>query len=506
MKIFTSKQIYELDAYTIEHEPISSLELMERSARALTKAITDRWTKNTPFVIFAGPGNNGGDALAVARLLADLHYNVTAYLFNIKNHLSDDCYANKMRLRESKRINDFIEVTEEFDPPTLTKETVVIDGLFGSGLNKPLAGGFASLVKYINASQSTVVSIDIPSGLMSEDNSYNIYSNIIKADLTLTLQAKKLCMYFADTQQYLGEIQVLDINLSKEWMNNNHSYISIVERENVQSLLLSRSDFAHKGSMGHALIFAGCYGMAGAATLATKACLRSGVGKVSVHIPRRNYPIMQISVPEAITQLDKDESCFTEAVETAGYDAVAIGPGIGQRDTTAVALITQIRRTKQPLVLDADSLNILGDRKTWLNQVPQGVLLTPHPKEFDRLDGTDSAGDYERLSKAREMAQRLQSYVLLKGHYSALCQPDGSVILNSTGNSGMATAGSGDVLTGIIVGLIARGYTTSTAAVLGMYIHGMAGDIAAEEKGRESLIATDIIEALPQAFKSLYYE
>lgn len=503
MKIFTSKQIHEWDAYTIEHEPVSSIDLMERAAAAIAEAITRKWDKDVPIIVFAGPGNNGGDALAVARMLADRQYNISAYLFNIRNHLSDDCYANKMRLKESKLLKKFVEVVDEFDPPELTAETLVIDGLFGSGLNKPLSGGFASLVKYINASECKVVSIDLPSGLMAEDNTYNISANIIRADVTLTLQTKKLCMYFADCQQYLGNLEILDIGLSEEWMAKTQTPLTLVERHNILPLMKTRDDFAHKGSMGHALIIAGCYGMAGAATMATKACLRTGVGKATAHIPARNYDIMQISVPEAIVQIDKEEHCFSEAIDTDGYDAVAIGPGLGQRDTTAVALISQIRRTQKPLVLDADALNILASRRAWLQQLPQGVLLTPHPKEFDRLEGNDSGSDYERLVKARDMAQRLQIYILLKGHYSALCQPDGSVLFNSTGNSGMATAGSGDVLTGIIVGLMARGYQTSEAAVVGMYLHGLAGDIAAEENGKESLVATDIITSISEAFKEL---
>lgn len=503
MKIFTSKQIHELDAYTIEHEPISSIDLMERAAKALTMAITRRWGRETPVTVFAGPGNNGGDALAVARMLAERQYSVTVYLFNIKDSLSEDCHTNKTRLQDSKHLKQFQEVKDEFDPPALTEETLVIDGLFGSGLNKPLGGGFASLVNYINNSGSTVVSIDLPSGLMAEDNTYNIHSNIIRASLTLTLQMKKLCMYFADCQQFLGETEVLDIGLSEEWTEKTYSPFTALKRGNLLPLIRKRHDFAHKGTMGHALVIAGSYGMAGAAVLAVKACLRSGVGKVTAHIPDRNYDIMQISVPEAIVHIDKDEYCFSEPVDTASYNAMAIGPGIGQRDTTAVALISQVRRTTIPAVLDADALNILGSRKAWLQQLPQGVVLTPHPKEFDRLDGSDNNSDYERFAKAREMAQRLQAYILLKGHYSMLCQPDGSVIFNTTGNSGMATAGSGDVLTGIIVGLMARGYTQAEAAVTGMYLHGLAGDIAAKDKGYESLVATDIIEALPKAFLSL---
>lgn len=503
MKIFTSKQIHEWDAYTIKQESITSLDLMERSAIAVTEAITKRWNTKVPIIVFAGPGNNGGDALAVARLLAQKQYNVVAYLFNIRNHISDDCNSNKLRLKESKRLKKFVEVTNEFDPPELTAETLVIDGLFGSGLNKPLSGGFASLVKYINSSACTVVSIDLPSGLMAEDNSYNISANVVKADYTFTLQTKKLCMYFTESQRYLGELEVLDIGLSKDWVAETPSQLSIVERDNILPLIKTRDDFAHKGRMGHALIVAGCYGMCGAAVMATKACLRAGVGKVTVHVPGRNYDIMQISVPEAITQLDKDEHCFSEAVSLDAYDALAIGPGIGQRDTTAVAVISQIRSSQKPTVIDADALNILGSRRSWMQQLPQGILMTPHPKEFDRLDGTESNSDYERLSKARDMAQRLQAYILLKGHYSAFCQPDGTVIFNSTGNGGMATAGSGDVLTGIIVGLMARGYTTAEAAVTGMYLHGLAGDIAAEKVGLESLIATDIIAEIPMAFKRL---
>ena len=203
MKIFTSAQIHELDKYTIEHEPVSSINLMERAAKALTHAITEDYSTRTPVVVFAGPGNNGGDALAVARLLVEEGYDVSVYLFNVHNHLSEDCAANKQRLTEMKGLKKFTEVTLNFDPPELGADTLVVDGLFGSGLNKPLAGGFAAMVKYINQSPSRVVSIDMPSGLMCEDNTYNIRQNIVRADLTLTLQQKKLAMLLADNQPYI---------------------------------------------------------------------------------------------------------------------------------------------------------------------------------------------------------------------------------------------------------------------------------------------------------------
>ena len=502
MKIFTSAQIHELDKYTIEHEPISSIDLMERAAKAITHAITDKWSTETPVIVFAGPGNNGGDALAVARLLTDAGYSVSAYLFNITGHLSVDCAANKDRLAAEKKIKQLVEVKQEFDPPQLEAGMLVIDGLFGSGLNKPLAGGFASLVKYINASQAEVVSIDVPSGLMGEDNTYNVRANIIRADLTLTLQQPKLSFLFAENQQFVGRIKVLDIRISEEGMAKTDARYHIVGENEVRPLLRGRNAFAHKGNMGNALLVAGSYGMGGAAILAARACLRAGAGKVTVHTPKCNNTVMQIAVPEAVVQLDHEETIFSEAVDTEDYDALGIGPGLGRSEATAIALIAQLRRTQCPIVADADALNILANHRAWMQQLPKGMVLTPHPLEFDRMNG-HCADSYERLTKACDMAERLGAYIIVKGHYSALCAPDGHVAFNPTGNAGMATAGSGDVLTGIITALLARGYRQREACLLGMYLHGLAGDMAARDLGMESLVAGDLIKYLPQAFKRL---
>lgn len=502
MKIFTSAQIHELDKYTIENEPVSSIELMERAAKALTQAITDRWAATTPVVIFAGSGNNGGDALAVARLLADQGYQVVAYLFNISGSLSPDCAANRQRLKDNKRVKEFIEVINEFDPPRLEAHMLVVDGLFGSGINKPLAGGFASLAKYINASPCQVVSIDVPSGLMTEDNTFNVRANIIRANQTLTLGQPKLSFLFAENQQFVGQLRVLDIRLSQEGIAKLETPYIMLEESDVRACMLARPAFAHKGQMGHGLIIAGSYCMAGAAILATQACLRAGAGKVSVNTPRRNISILQTAVPEAVIQPSSEETIYAEVVETDEFDAVGIGPGLGQSEQTAIALISQLRRTQCPLVVDADAINILGNHRAWLQQLPKGVIFTPHPKEFDRLEG-HSADSYERLTKACNLARRTQGYVVLKGHHTAICLPSGQVLFNTTGNAGMATAGSGDVLTGIITGLLARGYKQQEACVVGVYLHGLAGDLAASDLGEESLLASDIIRYLPQAFKRL---
>ena len=502
MKIFTSAQIKELDKFTIENEPISSLNLMERAAQTMTRSITELWGTATPIVVFAGPGNNGGDALAIARMMADQGYQIVAYLFNISGHLSPDCAANKKLLEENKHIQQFFEVTQEFDPPVLDEKTLVIDGLFGSGLNKPLAGGFASLVKYINASPSKIVSIDAPSGLMAEDNTYNIKANIIRAYLTLTLQQPKLSFFFAENQQFIGQLRVLDIRLSQEGIQKMDSSYTVIEENDIRNSLLPRNPYAHKGQMGHALLIAGSYCMAGAAILAAKACLRSGVGKLTVNSPRRNIPMIQQSVPEAIIKTGAEEIIFAESVDTEEYNAMGIGPGLGQSEQTAIALIAQLRRTQCPIVADADAINILANHRAWLQQLPKGIILTPHPKEFDRLEG-HSADSYERLTKACNLAERLQGIVILKGHYTAICMADGHVMFNPTGNAGMATAGSGDVLTGIITGLLARGYQPKEACMVGVYLHGLAGDLAAAELGEESLLASDIIQYLPRAFKIL---
>ena len=502
MKILTATQIRELDKYTIEHEPIKSIDLMERAARALTAAIIHRWAPSVPVVVFAGPGNNGGDALAVARMLSEQNYQVQTFLFNISGKLSADCAEQKQRLISKRGRPLLTEVTQEFDPPQLERGMLVVDGLFGSGLNKPLAGGFASLVKYINGSKAEVVSIDVPSGLMTEDNSYNVRANIVRADVTLTLQHQKLSFLFAEYQQVIGQLQVLDIGLNSEGIEKTDAHYTLVDESQVRAMLRPRDPFAHKGMMGHALLVAGSYGMAGAAVLAARACMRSGVGKLTVHTPRRNAYILQTGIPEAVLHTDREETIFSEAVATEGFQAMAIGPGLGTSEQTGIAMIAQIRRAQCPVVADADALNILATKHAWLQQLPKGIILTPHPKELERLEGqcTDS---YELLSKARMLAERLQGYVILKGHRTAICMPDGHIVFNATGNAGMATAGSGDVLTGIILGLLARGYQQREACILGTWLHGRAGDLAARQLGEESLMASDIINFLPKAFLSL---
>lgn len=499
MKIFPSSSIKKLDAYTIEHEPIDSIDLMERAAQALTEAICEGWNIETPVTVFAGPGNNGGDALAVARMMAEKGYQVTVYLFNPKDDLSPDCRTNKELVEMMDEVV-FHEISTQFAPPTLTADHLVIDGLFGSGLNKPLTGGFAAVVRFINASVATIVSIDIPSGLMSEENTFNAKAHIIKADVTFSLQLPKLAFLFAENAEYIGDWHLLDIRLSEKGIEETETRYELMEGEYIKTLLTPRKKFAHKGHFGHALLIAGSQGMAGASILAARACLRSGVGLLTVHAPFVNNNILQTAVPEALVEVDRNEFYFTHITDTDDYQAVGIGPGIGKSEETEEALIEQLSNCQTPLVLDADALNILANHRHALTNLPKGSILTPHPRELERLVGK-CQDSYERLTKACELARTAKVHIVLKGAYSVVITPTGKCFFNPTGNPGMATAGSGDVLTGMILALLTQGYTDENAAKIGTYVHGLAGDFARKKQGMISMTASDIIDALPMAWR-----
>ena len=511
MKILSAAQLKLADAYTIEHEPVSSTNLMERASRAVADKIRARWSASTPVKIFAGPGNNGGDALAIARMLSESNYKVFVYLFNTSDSLSPDCQINKQRLLDFQTMKssmlgscnvELTEVTSQFKPPKLDEGDLVVDGLFGTGLSRPLNGGFASVVKYINASPATVVSIDVPSGLMCEDNTYNVMNHIVKADVTYTIQYPKLAFFFSENEQYVGEWEVLDIGIIDPCNDETKTPYHFTKREDIRAMLKTRSRFDHKGSVGHALLIAGKKGMAGAAILSARACMRGGAGKLTVRTPESNVRIMQTAVPEAVLNIDVDPNCFSQSFDTSDYDAMAIGPGIGTSSYTVQAFIEQVSMSKCPMVIDADALNILGSHRGWISQLPRRCILTPHKKELFGLIST-TRNSYEELERTRELCVRQQIYIVIKGAYSAVVTPEGNVFFNSTGNPGMATAGAGDVLTGIILALLAQSYVPEAAARLGVYLHGLAGDLAADDLCYEGLISSDLVDYLPKAFRAL---
>ena len=500
MKFFNTSQIRELDQYTIEHEPISSIDLMERAARALCEKYLSAFSGQNTVCILAGPGNNGGDALALAGLLLIAGLDVKVVLLHL-GKLSDDCETNKQRLLQ-KLPDCLIELKTEFIAPKITNDTILIDGLFGSGLTRTLNGIFAEAVSWINQSGCQVVSIDIPSGLQGEENP-DLMIPIVKANRTFSLQFPKLSFLLPENAEFVGDWDVLDIGIHPKAIEEMLSHYFFIVESDITFLLKKRPQFSHKGTFGNALIVSGSKGMAGASVLSGKAALRSGAGLVTVHGPECNRVIVQSSVPEIIFNTDKADKYITEVVEIEKYNAVAVGPGIGAAPETVGFLRETLNNKMSSCVLDADALNIIGQNKELLVLIPKNSILTPHPKEFERLFGL-CRNSYERMLKAQRMAQKYQFFIVLKGRFTLIATPDGNLYFNSTGNSGMATAGTGDVLTGLLTGLLAQGYTPENASKIAVYIHGLAGNIALENQSKESLIAGDIIESIGKAFLSLH--
>lgn len=500
MKIFTSEQVRQIDKYTIENEPIASIDLMERAAQQITGWLTDHYDQRYSFTVFSGPGNNGGDGLAVARMLLQQFYSVTIYMIRISEQLSPDAKINYDRLKKMDNI-EIINIRDHDQMPVLSENEIIVDAIFGSGLSRPSDGLTARIIKHLNSLPNTRISIDIPSGLFGEDNSCNQPENIINADFTLTLQFLPLSFFFAENEQYTGNWEALPIGLAKNAIQEIYSPYNYVLSSDISVLLKKRKRFSHKGTYGNVLLIAGSYGMMGAAVLSARAALRAGSGLVTVHLPGFGYQIVQTAVPEALISMDASDVIFSGIPELAGFNAVGIGPGLGSMINTQQALLDLLKKVKVPLVIDADGLNILSANKEWLNLLPAGTILTPHPKEFDRLAGESGTG-YDRNQRQIGFAQKYNVIVVLKGAYTSIALPDGSCYFNSTGNSGMATAGSGDVLTGIILSLLGQGYIPAHAALVGVYLHGLAGDLAAKEGSEESVIAGDIIENIGRAYRT----
>jgi ADP-dependent NAD(P)H-hydrate dehydratase / NAD(P)H-hydrate epimerase len=500
MKIFKADQVREIDSYTIENEPVHSIDLMERAAGRLAGWYVGHFHTNRKVLVFAGPGNNGGDALAMARMLAQRQFHVECYLLGF-GELSADCSLNKQRLMEQGKV-EFMVLEPEDQLPLISPGDVVVDGIFGSGLSRSVTGFPARVIGHINKNASTVIAVDIPSGLFGEDNSGNNLEGIIRASYTLSFQFPFLSFFFDTYQQMVGEWRIQNIKLHPQIIADTACDYRSLEQEDLQELLPRRNKFSHKGTYGHALLISGCYGMMGAALLAGEACLRSGAGLVTLHVPKFGYDIVQTAFPEAIVSLDQSDILFSEAPDLGPYRAVGIGPGLGCKPNSGKGLKMLLERAKVPLVIDADGLNILSQHPEWMELLPGGCILTPHPKEFDRLAG-ESADSYKRHLKQREYAKKHQVVVVLKGAYSGIASPDGRYWFNTTGNPGMATGGSGDVLTGLITGLLTQGMPPLDAALAGVYLHGLAGDLAAADLGEEALIAGDLIKYLGPAFLEL---
>ncbi|MBE0651187.1 MAG: NAD(P)H-hydrate dehydratase [Bacteroidales bacterium] len=501
MKILPIDKIREADAYTIENEPIADIDLMERATRKLFKWIKKQVDVSQRIFVFAGLGNNGGDGMALARMLTDAGYEVFAYVVRYSKTYSASFAENYNRYLEMSHDTLFdLEMEEDF--PGIEEDDIIVDALFGSGLTRPLEGLTAKVIQLMNQSPAVKIAIDIPSGLNADQTSRESHGNILQADYTLTFQFPKYAFLLPENDQYVGEWYVLDIGLHPDFIEDVEVDNFFLLKQDVEQLIKPRAKFSHKGTYGHALLIAGGYGKMGAAILAAHACLRSGTGLLHVHVPKVGYPIMQTALPEAMISIDRNDYYFTEVPDLSTYNVIGIGPGMGKESQSQTAMKLLIQEYRRPMVIDADALGILAENKTWLSFLPPNSILTPHPKEFERLAGTWK-NDFEKMDLARSFCKKFQVILVLKGANTSICLPDGRCYFNSTGNPGMATAGSGDVLTGIITGLLAQNYSPIHAALLGVYLHGSAGDIAAEKNSEESLIAGDITMNLGKAFHRL---
>ena len=463
---------------------------MERAASRCTDWLIENLDSH-PVKIFCGRGNNGGDGLAIARQLFERGTTPEVYILEFDTTGSADFETNLSRLELLPPQITFLNNKDSF--PLIQPGDVVIDCLFGTGLNRPLQALPAALVEHINTQGAFIVSVDLPAGMFADTTS--IADPIIKAKHTLTFQALKLCFLLPENEAYFGEVHVLDIGLHSGFLKDIVTEYEVTGVDTVKQLCKPRRKFSHKGTYGHALIVAGEKGKMGAAILCARGCLRSGAGLVSCVVPSDEFSIIQTAVPEAMAMSREDVA----SVNLDAYASVAIGPGMGNSDASLLLLNQILSAYTKPMVIDADALNVISQHEGLLRSLPKDSILTPHPKEFERLFGK-TVDNFERIKLVKQHAEHLQLYIIVKGFYSMLACPGGEVYFNSTGNPGMATGGSGDVLTGIIAGMLAQGYSSKDACILGMYLHGLAGDLAAQSLSQEALIAGDLIDHLGKAF------
>lgn len=500
MKVLSAQLTREADLYTIQHEPVSSVNLMERASRLCSDWLLKKNPADYSFVLVCGNGNNGGDGLCVARHLHEAGRGVAVKIIRPSKKDSADFEYNLSRLKKSgiapEEFTAAFSLKSEFDPHKL----IIVDAIFGSGLTREADGLVAEAIAAMNTATSVKVAIDIPSGLFCDDNALNSRNHVVKAGYTLTFQAPKLAFFFAENAPFVGEFIVLDIGLHPVFLADAQTPFHYISHKGIKQIIAERGKFSHKGTFGHALIVAGSEGKTGAAILCARAALRTGAGLVTAYVAGVSRDVMQEAVPEVMTITASEEKFIGGHIPAQKYDAIGVGPGLGTARDTENSLKTLVGEQISGMVWDADALNLLSENKTWLSFIPAQTIFTPHPGEFDRLTHKHATGQ-ERMKTQQDFACRYGVIVVLKGAHTSIALPDGTVYFNSTGNPGMATGGSGDVLTGIITSLLAQGYSPVHAAVAGVYLHGLAGDIAASVRGMEAMIAGDIIENLGGAFR-----
>lgn len=497
MKILTADQIRSADEFTIKNEPVSSVQLMERAALAFTDQIVPYCKNHTAFAIFCGNGNNGGDGFAIARMLYLKGFDVDVFINQENEKFSSDALINFKKVKEISGISikDFNDVSDD----SFEDQTIIIDAIFGTGLSRKPEGIYKKVIENLNALKNIKIAVDLPSGLFSDSISDKEHI-IFKADYTLSFQFWKKSFLHPETGKFTGKVIILDIGLSKKYSTQVHTDNFVIDDDMIDQIFRPRENFTHKGTYGKTIIAAGSYGKIGAAVLATKSALKTGSGLTFVLAPACGYEILQTSCPEAMFIEGGNKNINN--IEFQENTAYGIGPGLSTDPETEMAFLQFLKNYSEPLILDADALNIISKNKNNLKLIPERSIITPHPKEFERLFGT-TEDSFKRLELAREKAKEYSIYIVLKDHHTQVVTPEGKVFYNITGNSGLAKGGSGDVLTGILTSLLAQGYSEENTCLLGIYIHGKAADFAAEKFSKESMLPTQVIDEIGNVFLDL---
>ncbi|RDK85298.1 NAD(P)H-hydrate dehydratase [Marinirhabdus gelatinilytica] len=501
MKIFSAAQLHEADKITTQKHNITQLDLMERAGTQIFNWLHGRMQgAQVPVHIFCGIGNNGGDGLVVGRMLHEHGYNVKIYIANFTDKRSKCFLVNYDRVKDVTK-NWPTLMTSEEDFPEISPEDIIIDALFGIGLNRPPEGWVKKLIQYINSTKSFKLSIDIPSGMYA-DKALDDPEAVVRANHTLAFQAPKLSFFLPETGKFVPYFEVLEIGLDPEYLHTTEPLAQIIAKPEAQQFYKQREKYAHKGTYGHTLVIAGSYGKIGAAVLSAKASYKTGSGLVTAFVPECGYTVLQTAVPEAMTLTDKEDDLITEIKLDFEPSAIAVGMGIGTKAETVRALEKLFTTTKSPMVIDADALNCISENKSLLEKLPELSILTPHPGELKRLVG-DWKDDFEKLEKTKAFAKQHNVIIIVKGA-NTIVAIENRLYINTTGNPGMATGGSGDVLSGMIAGLLSQGYDPLIASVFAAYLHGSAGNQATHTLGFEALTASDIVEHIGAAFLELF--
>lgn len=505
MKIATREQVRKIDRSTIEDYKIPGLVLMENAGRSVTELITKNYPNVHNIAIFCGTGNNGGDGFVIARHLISKGFNTTTFICGDEQKYRGDALLNYKSL---KNIGTKILILKEKPPHNLECD-LIVDSIFGTGLDREVEGFYKHIIEFLNSCSAPILSVDIPSGL--DANSGRLLGCCIKANTTVTFALPKIGTVIYPGVEYCGDLYVSNITTPGNLEDSIN--LELITAYDIRPLIHTRNKDTHKGTYGHLFILSGSPGKSGAATLSAIGAQRIGTGLVTVGVPESLNPVIEEKLTEAMTEplpetknglLGLSSLKKALAVLSDKKTALAIGPGISTSKQTESFLLKLLSKCNMPVVIDADAITLISKNLNLLKNLKIPVILTPHPGEMARLIGkTNKEVQEERINISRDFSKKFGVYLVLKGARTIISTPSGKIFINPTGNPGMASGGMGDVLTGIIGGLLSQGYNAENSCKIGVFVHGLAGDIAFEEISDSGYLATEVAEYITKAIKNI---